>query len=121
MNPTIIILSSRKEGITHDRCIEYLEQEHSPLVTELPALKRFTTSIPLAPERVGHPLDPGGTGYDVMAQLQFESLEDLQAAFDSTEGQRVLQDAQNFINYDKTIMVAIADETLRYQSVPPNL
>jgi len=107
--------------MSHDRCIEYLKQEHPPLVTELPALKRFTTSIPLAPEQVGHPLDPDRTRYDVMAQLQFESLEDMQAAFDSTEGRRILQDAQNFANVHESIMIAIVDETLHYQAIPSDI
>lgn len=114
----LILLSSRKEGMTRDRFIKYLEQEHTSLVKELPGLKRFTTSVPCAPERIGYPLDPGGTRYDVMAQLQFEHLEDLKTAFDSKEGRRVLQDAQNFANIEESIMIAIVDETLQYQAIP---
>ncbi|MFD1562202.1 EthD family reductase [Haloarchaeobius amylolyticus] len=121
MTCKMIILSPRKEGLTHEECIEYLEQEHVSLVEELPGLKRFTTSIPFDPERIGYPLDPDGTRFDVMAKLQFESLDDLQAAFDSEPGQAVLRDAQNFVDVDGGVMIAIDDETLRHQTIPADL
>lgn len=118
MTCKMIIISSRKEGMTHERFIEYLEQEHMPLVKELSHLKRVTTSIPCTPERIGSPLDQHGARYDVMAELQFENLENLKTAFDSKEGRRVLQDAQNFANIDESIMIAIVDESLQYQALP---
>lgn len=107
--------------MSHEECIEYLEQEHTPLVKKLPGLKRFATSIPRDPDEVGYPLDPDGRRYDVLAKLQFESLGALEAAFDSEEGRRVLRDAENFLDAEETVMVALVDETLRYQAVPTDL
>lgn len=116
--PRLILISSRKEGMTHDDCIEYLEREHTPLVTELPDLKRVTTSIPRAPDMSGHSLDPDGTRYDVRVELQFESLDALKAAFDSEAGGRVLTDVQQFTNTDERVMIVLTDETLRYHAIP---
>lgn len=116
-----MMISPRKEGMTSDECIEYLEQEHAPLVKELPNLKRFTTSIPRAPDWVGCPLDPDGTRYDLMAEFQFESLEDLKATLDSDEGRRVLQDAHNFVAADESVMIVIDDETLRHRAIPSDI
>lgn len=119
MTYKIIIISSREEGLTHEECIEYLEREHVPLVKELPGLKRFTTSIPFDPGRIGYPLDPNGTRYDVMAKLQFESLDHLRVAFDSEAGRSVLRDARNFV--DESVMITLDDETLRQQAIPADL
>lgn len=114
----ITIISARKEGLTHEECIEYLEREHAPLVKELLGLKRFVTSVPLNSDRLDCPLDPTGTSYDVVVQLQFESLSDLRAAFDSADGRRVRQDAGNFVDVAENVVFATIDETLRYQAIP---
>lgn len=121
MTCKLILLSPRKEGLTHEECMEYLEREHVPLIEELPALKRLTTSIPLDPERMGYPLDPDGTRYDVMATMQFERLDDLRAAFDSEAGRAVLQDARNFVDVDAGVLITVDDETLRHQTIPADL
>lgn len=108
----MIILGRRKEAVSHEECVRYLEQEHVPLVKQLPGLQRFTTSVPL---------DPDEAGYDEMAQLWFETPEDARAAFESEEGQRVLQDAENFVDVEDTVMMTVAEETLQHQALPENL
>lgn len=121
MTYEMLIIASRKERLTHEECIEYLEREHVPLVEELPGLERFTTSIPLDPGRIGYPLDTDATRYDVMAKLQFERLDHLRAAFDSEAGRSVLRDAQNFVDVDESVMIALDRETLRHQAIPEGL
>lgn len=79
------------------------------------------TSVPLDPDRLDCPLDPGGTSYDVVVQLQFESLGDIRAAFDSADGRRVRQDAGNFVDVGENVVLATVDETLRYQAIPEEL
>lgn len=105
----IVILGQRNEELSHDECIEYLEKEHIPLVKQLPGLQRLTTSIPL---------DPDEMGYDEMAQLWFDTADDLDAAVESDEWQRVVEDAENFANVDETVVITVADRTTRYQAVP---
>lgn len=101
MTCTLLSIASRREGMSHDECIEYLDQEHTPLVE--------------------NPFDRDGTRYDVLAKLQFESLEALNAAFDSEEGQRVLEDTDNFLDGEETVLLVLVDETLRYRSIPTEL
>lgn len=109
MTHRIVILGRRDEALSHDECIEYLEQEHIPLVKQLPGLQRLTTSIPL---------DPDEMGYDEMAQLWFETVDDLDAAMESDEWQQVLEDAGEFVNVKETIVIAVTDQTIRYHAVP---
>lgn len=109
MTYRIVILGRRDEELSHDECIEYLEQEHIPLVKQLPGLQRLTTSIPL---------DPDEMGYDEMAQLWFETADDLDAAMESDEWRRVLDDAENFVNVEEIVVITVTDKTTRYQPVP---
>lgn len=104
-----IVLARRKEGTTHEECLRYLEENHVPLVKQLPNLQRYTTSTPL---------DPDEAGYDAIGQLWFETAEDLEAALDSPEWNRVLQDAENFVDVEELITVTVDDETLQKQAVP---
>jgi uncharacterized protein (TIGR02118 family) len=117
----MIVLFSRKQALSYVECLEYLECEHDPIGENLSGLERFTTAVPIDPARVGHPSDPDGTRYDVMAKLRFESLDDLRAAFASREGRRVLRDAENFVTVDESVMIAVADETLRYRAIPADI
>lgn len=109
MTYRIVILGRRDEELSHDECIRYLEQEHIPLVKQLPGLQRLTTSIPL---------DPDEMGYDEMAQLYFKTRDDLDAAMESDEWQRILEDAENFANVEETVVITVTDQTMRYQAVP---
>lgn len=121
MHSTLIRISPRREAMSYEECIGYLEQEHTPLVETLPGLKRFTTSRPLAPDDREYPFDPTGTRYDVLAKLEFESLEALNTAFQSEEGRRVLRDTENFLDVGETVSLVVVDETLRYRSIPTDL
>jgi uncharacterized protein (TIGR02118 family) len=112
MTYRIVILGRRDEELSHDECISYLEQEHIPLVKQLPGLQRLTTSIPL---------DPDEMGYDEMAQLYFKTADDLDAAMESDEWQRILEDAENFANVEETVVITVTDQTMRYQAVPETL
>lgn len=104
MTYRIVILGRRDEELSHNECIEHLEQEHIPLVKQLPGLQRLMTSIPLDP--------------DEMAQLWFETADDLDAAVESDEWRRVLDDAENFVNVEETVVITVTDKTTRYQTVP---
>lgn len=104
MSCKLVVLSQRKDDMSHEECIEYMEKNHIPLAKDLPGLKKYTTSIPLNPDEVG---------YDGIAQLWFESPEEMNAALESPTGQRVQEDAANFVKEDETQMVPVADETVR--------
>lgn len=108
----IVILGKRREGISHKECIEYLRDEHVPIVRQIPGLSRFTVSTPL------HPAE---AGYDEMAELQFNTEEDLGMATNSEDWQRVIEDAENFVSLDESVVVTVGDRTIHYQSIPDRI
>ena len=106
MSCKMVILAVRDDDSTHEECIEYMKDEHAPLVNDLPNLKRYTSSVPLDPEEAG---------YDYVAQLWFDSPGEMNEAFGSETGQEVQQDATTFLDMDETVMIPAADETTHYE------
>lgn len=104
MTCKMLILGQRREDMSHEECIEYMEEEHVPLAKELPGLRRYTTSIPLNPDEAG---------YDEVAQLWFDSPREMSAAFESETGQELQRDAANFLKAEEAIMVPVTDEQVR--------
>lgn len=102
MTCKMVILASRQEGSSHEECIEYMDEEHAPLVEELPGLEKYTYSVPL---------DPESAGVDYVAQLWFDDPEAMDAAFDSETGREVTADADNFLDTDALRMVSVGEET----------
>lgn len=109
MTIRMVIIGRRKAGLSHGECIEYLEEEHVPLVKQLPGLQRFTTALPIDHEEAA---------YDEMAELWFETHTDLKETLQSAEWQRVLADAENFVDLEETVILTVDSQTVRYQSVP---
>jgi uncharacterized protein (TIGR02118 family) len=107
MSCKMIILATRKDGTSHEECIDYMHDEHAPLANDLPNPLRYTSSVPLAPEQAS---------YDYVAQLWFESPREMNAAFESDAGQEVQADAASFLDMDETVMIPAADETTHYES-----
>lgn len=108
----IVILGKRKDGITHEECIAYLEHEHKPIVKQIPGLHRFTVSVPP---------DPDEAGYDEMAELSFKSEEDLISAMDSDVWEQAIEDAKNFVDLEETVMVTVEDNKIQYRPIPPDV
>lgn len=66
----------------------YYREVHIPLAKKLPGLRRYSISRNTAPIR-------GGVAYYLVAELQWDSMEDIQKAFQSPEGQASAEDAAN--------------------------
>ncbi len=79
----------RKEGMSHEAFREYWEHEHTPLATDIEGVVRYHTV---------YPTDPENAEFDGVAELYFESLDDLHDALGSP-GSR---------DYDPTKEVAAA-------------
>lgn len=109
MTYRVVILGKRKEGKTHEECIDYLEQKHTPIVKQIPGLHRFTVSVPP---------DPDEAGFDEMAELCFKTEEDLNSATESEVWQQAVEDANNFVDMDETVMVTVEDNALQYRPIP---
>jgi uncharacterized protein (TIGR02118 family) len=81
----VVFLVRRAPGIGHDDFVRHLLERHVPLaLRHHPRLRRYASS-PIVP---GTP-NPGG--YDAVAELWFDSLDDFrQGLYDSDEGRRVI-------------------------------
>ena len=75
---------------------------HTPLVHRIPGLQRFEAGRVL-----GTP-DGSPAPYYWIAELAFESVESLQAAMGSPEGQAAAADVPNFASGGATLMIAEA-------------
>jgi len=92
----------RKEGMSHEEFREYWENNHSPLAKDIEGVVRYHTV---------YPTDPENAEFDGVAELYFETLEDLHAALGS-EGSRdydptketaakAREDVDNFLAIDE--------------------
>ncbi|WP_435363901.1 EthD domain-containing protein [Haloarchaeobius sp. DYHT-AS-18] len=77
----------RKDGMTHEEFRDYWENNHSPLAKDIEGVVRYQTV---------YPTDPENAEFDGVAELYFETLDDLHEALGS-EGSR---------DYDPTREVA---------------
>jgi uncharacterized protein (TIGR02118 family) len=73
-----VALLVRKDGMEYDAFREYWKETHSPLATDIEGVVRYQTV---------YPTDPDTTEFDGIAELYFESLDDLHEALGS-EGDR---------------------------------
>ena len=68
----------RKKGMSHDEFVEYWQNEHTPIARDIEGIVRYATVIPTEPEHAE---------FDGVAELYFESLDELHDALGS-EGSR---------------------------------
>jgi uncharacterized protein (TIGR02118 family) len=81
---------------------EYYASTHEPLTEPIPGLRKFDKGKVL-----GTP-DGSQAPYYFLAELWFDDLESLQAAFGSAEGQAAAGDVANFATGGATLMIAEA-------------
>lgn len=82
---------------------EHYSGTHVPLVHRIPNLRLFEAS-----QFVGS-ADGGEAPYYRMAELSFDSMEDLQSAMGSPEGQETAGDVPKFASGGATILIAQVD------------
>lgn len=73
-----VALLVRQEGMSHGEFVEYWQTTHTPIAREIEGVVRYQTVVPVEPE---------DTDFDGIAELYFETLDDLHAALGS-EGDR---------------------------------
>lgn len=68
---------------------------HVPIAKRLPGLRRYTISRDVTPVR-------GGPTYHLVAELDYDDMDALRAAFASAEGQAAAADVANLAAYATT-------------------
>ncbi len=76
----------------------YYEQTHIPLARQLPGLQRYTVSKNVTP--LG-----GDAKYYLVAELDWDSMEAMQAAFGSPIGRETAADVPKFATGGSSLMV----------------
>ena len=92
----------RRADMTGDEFREYWQNTHGPIAAKMPGLKKYVQNHALTTEE-GEPPVAG------VAEVYFDSVEALQDALASPEGEAALADLQNFTDADATVTV-IVDE-----------
>lgn len=69
-----VALLVRKDGMSHEEFVDYWKHQHSPLAKDIEGVVRYHTV---------YPTDPENAEFDGIAELYFETLEDLHAALGS--------------------------------------
>jgi uncharacterized protein (TIGR02118 family) len=99
----LIVLLPRREDMSPEEFERYAREQHLPILTKLPGLRRLVVNRVL-PDPTGPP-----PAYDAIAEDWFDDLQALGAAFASPEGQAVAADAPNFLDMTR-FQVMVVEE-----------
>jgi uncharacterized protein (TIGR02118 family) len=112
-----VALLVRQEGMTHGEFVDYWQTNHTPIARDIEGVVKYTTVRPSDPERAE---------FDGIAELYFETLEDLHAAlgspgsrdYDPTKevAARAREDVDNFLAIDERPRF-IGEETVQKDEV----
>ena len=106
----VMIFLRRRDDLSAEAFERHLRDTHTPLVTQLPGLRRLVLNRVLP--------DPSGArpAWDVVAEDWFDSPEAMQAALGSAQGQAVNADAANFVDMSKLQFLVIHEEEVTIPS-----
>ena len=100
----VVFFARRDEDVGREELYDFFEDEHAPIVADLPGLVKYS---------YGRAHDPGAD-HDMTASLYWESREDLEAAMDSDLMDEVLDHGRPY--FDKTAEVSlVVDETVLFE------
>ena len=95
----VVVYGPPEDPAAFDR---HYAETHIPLVHKIPGLRRFE-----AGKVLGTP-DGSPAPYYYLAELFFDTAEDLQAAFQSADGQAAAADVPTFASGGATLMIVEA-------------
>jgi uncharacterized protein (TIGR02118 family) len=92
----------RQDGMTHEAFVDYWQTNHTPIARDIEGVVKYTTVLPT---------DPDNAEFDGVAELYFESLDDLHAALGSPGSRdydptrevaaKAREDVDNFLAIDE--------------------
>ena len=101
----VIFILQRKSGTSREQCLDaWAGEEHTAIVRKLPGLTGWVQH-----HVVSAPSEPAAC--DGVGELSFADDDAMQAALNSPEMAAAVEDAQNFLDMEKTGMV-IAEESV---------
>ncbi|MFT4949338.1 MAG: hypothetical protein ACI9CA_001475 [Natronomonas sp.] len=93
----IVALVEKREGMGWHDFIEYWDEEHVTVISDVPNLKRYTIAPAVKPE---------DAPYDGVAELYFESTEDIREGFTEELDRRIREDEERFLDSVDTFVAA---------------
>ncbi len=97
-------LLTRKPGMSIEAFRKVWLEEHAPMVRSVPDVRRYVLSFPLAePTRPDVPTPE--VKCDAIAELWYDSLDDLRHAMATPEAKRLHDDGATFIGRIKTYTI----------------
>ena len=100
-----IFMLYRRPDMSGDEFRDYWRNTHGPIVAKMPRLKKYVQNQALMTEE-GEPPVAG------IAEVYFDSVEDMQDALSSPEGKAALADLPNFTDAEKTTTVIVEEVDL---------
>ena len=92
----LVYCITKKPGMTDEKFFHYWKNIHGPLGARIPGLRRLVQSHRVTVSTAAH-----SPNYDGMAELWFDSIEDMLAARQSPEWKTSSEDEANFTDPDK--------------------
>jgi len=100
----VVLLLYRRGDMTVDEFRQYWHATHRPLVERLPGLRRLVLNDVLPS------YDGTAPACDGIAEDWFDSVEAMQAAFSSPEGQAIAADVVNFLDLSRFQVLMVAEQ-----------
>ena len=100
----VMIFLSRRPGLSAEAFEEHLRATHLPLVTQMPGLRRLVIN------RVRPDLSGAPPAWDAIAEDWFASLEAMQGALESPQGQAVNADGATFLDLSKLQVLVMQED-----------
>lgn len=118
----LVFCLARKPPLTREEFARYWRDEHAPLVrahAEVLRIRRYTQSLTFGDPRLQPPLDArrsGGEVYDGVAELWWDSAEDIVDASATPAGRAagrvLLEDERRFLDLERCSIFFVEEHTV---------
>ncbi|MFC6836394.1 EthD family reductase [Halomarina ordinaria] len=98
----------RNEGMSHEEYREYYENEHAPVVDDLPGVRRYTLMF----------VEEDDAPYDSVAEMWFDDREAYDRAMESDVMAELVADVDNFGRFEEVLFVSGEESVLIEESAP---
>jgi uncharacterized protein (TIGR02118 family) len=101
-----MVVIYRRTGMTPAEFRRHLEQVHTPLVKNLPGIRRYSQNYPCPDPKRNAP------GWDVVVEVYFDSNDAMEAAWASPQGAASDADLPTFADLSRTTWSVVEEITL---------
>lgn len=93
----IVALVQKRDDLTWDEFVEYWDEEHVKPISKLPSLERYTIAPAIKPDQAP---------YDGIAELYFETTDDIKESFSEDLEREIRDDESKFLSDVTTFVTA---------------